>query len=181
MTAERRRYYRIDDKVAFRLEPLARGDIDARIARFMTGDHAYSLRNDYNYAIEQHLGDRQRIEAKMPELARYLGVLEKQIERVTERLIGDDEDSMTRQTVSISAQGIVVRTPQEVAPKQLVELALKLLPSGLRLVIIGRTVSVDRDEDGYRVALDFEHIHESDRELLIKHIHGKQMESLVKY
>ena len=179
MSDERRRYFRIDDTVGLRLEPLAKGEIDRRVAAFVAGDHAYSLRNDYNFAIEQHLGDRQRIEARMPELARYLAVLEQQIERITERLIGDGDDELVRQKVNLSAQGMGLVTPLEIEPGALVELTLKLLPSGLRLVIIARAVSADRDGDDYRVALDFEHIHEADRELLIKHIHGKQMEQLV--
>ena len=65
---------------------------------------------------------------------------------------------------------------------ELVELKLKLLPSGLRLVIIARVILVETDagEDDrkFRVSLDFEHLHEADREILIKHIHGKQMEQL---
>ena len=180
MNPERRRYFRIDDAVGFRLQALPKGEIDARVAAFVAGDHAYSLRNDYNYAIEQHIGDRQRIEARMPELARYLAVLEKQIERITERLSEDADDDLVRQEVNLSAQGMVLSTPLEIRSDALVELTLKLLPSGLRLVIIARAVSVGRDGDDYRVALDFEHIHEADRELLIKHIHGKQMEQLVK-
>jgi len=63
-----------------------------------------------------------------------------------------------------------------------VELKLKLLPSGLRLVIIARVVLVETDSSQdpgeYKISLDFEHLHEADRETLIKHIHGKQMESL---
>ena len=60
------------------------------------------------------------------------------------------------------------------------EFRLKLLPSGLRLVIIARVVKVDDapGQDGQLISLDFEHMHEADREILIKHIHGKQMEAL---
>ena len=60
------------------------------------------------------------------------------------------------------------------------EFKLKLLPSGLRLVIIARVAKVDESPErgGYRISLDFEHLHEADREILIKHIHGKQMEAL---
>ena len=70
------------------------------------------------------------------------------------------------------------------APQQdaLVELKLKLLPSGFRLVIIARVLKIEKDQGDdqgkHRISLDFEHLHEADREILIKHVHGKQMESL---
>jgi len=35
-----------------------------------------------------------------------------------------------------------------------------------------------REQDKARVSLDFENLHEADREILIKHIHGKQLEAL---
>ena len=34
------------------------------------------------------------------------------------------------------------------------------------------------EQDSARVSLGFENLHEADREILIKHIHGKQLESL---
>ena len=36
----------------------------------------------------------------------------------------------------------------------------------------------EADDDLFRISLDFEHIHEADRELLIKDIHAKQIEAL---
>jgi len=119
----------------------------------------------------------------MPELGRYLGVLEKQIDRLTDKLVGDDNDqAMTQKSVNLSAQGIAYYDDQDLDQNELVELKLKLLPTGFRLVIIARVVLVEQDRDQdqgkYRISLDFENLHEADREILIKHIHGKQMDSL---
>jgi c-di-GMP-binding flagellar brake protein YcgR len=117
----------------------------------------------------------------MPGLARYLSVLEKQIDRLTEKLIVDDDEKlMVNQIANLSAQGISYSGAD--APRQgsLAELKLKLLPSGLRLVIIARVVLIEKDagQGEHKISLDFEHLHEADREILIKHIHGKQMEAL---
>ena len=117
----------------------------------------------------------------MPELGRYLSVLEKQIDHLTEKLIADDDTaSMQNKSANLSAQGIAFY--DDAAPQQdeLVELKLKLLPSGLRLVIIARVVLVESDsgQTESRISLDFEHLQEADREILIKHIHAKQMEAL---
>lgn len=183
MTDERRRYYRIDEEVMIALTQIDAGELDERLEDFWSNEHAFSIRNDYNYQISQHIADRALIENKMPELGRYLSVLEKQIDRLTERLlVDDDEQAMEKKTTNLSAQGIAYHVSEAPPPNGMVELKLKLLPSGLRLVIIARVVLVEtdagQDQGEYKISLDFEHLHEADREILIKHIHGKQMEAL---
>ena len=183
MTDERRRYYRIEDEVLLVLQLIEPADIDDRLEDFWANEHAFSIRNNYNFQIEQHIADRHKIENQMPELARYLGVLEKQIDSITDRLIGDEHDNqMVRKKANLSAQGISFIEAQAPGQGDLLELKLKLLPSGLRLVIMARIVLVEPDsagaQDKTRISLDFENLHEADREILIKHIHGKQIESL---
>ncbi len=183
MTAERRRYYRIDEELDLFYQAIGASELDDRLEDFWSNEHAFSIRNNYNFQIEQHIADRHKIENTMPELARYLKVLEEQIERLTDKLIGDENDeSMTRKKVSLSAQGIAFNDDGAPPDGELIELRLKLLPSGLRLVIIARVILVETESDqgcgGNRISLDFEHLHEADREILIKHIHGKQMEKL---
>lgn len=183
MSSERRRYYRVNDEASLAVEQIGKAEVDARVADFWENEHAFSIRNNFNFQIEQHIADRQKIDSKMPELGRYLLVLEKQIERLTNRLVGDDnEHALTQKSVNLSAQGIAYCDDQVPQQGALVELTLKLLPSGFRLVIIARVVKIERDQEAdqgrHRVSLDFEHLHEADREILIKHVHGKQMESL---
>ena len=183
MSEERRRFYRIEDKVLVSISPIEKADLDDRLENFWANEHAFSIRNNYNFQIEQHIADRHMIESKMPELARYLSVLEKQIDRITDKLIGDEfEKSMRKKTANLSAQGISFFDDQAPQQGELMELGLKLLPSGLRLVIIARVVLVEKESGhtrgDHKISLDFEHLHEADREILIKHIHGKQMEAL---
>ena len=182
-TAERRRFFRIDDEVELALQPVAAADEEARIDDFWQNEHAYSIRNNYNFQIEQHIADFNRIEKRMPELARYLRVMERQIDRITEKLAVEDDDPKTvRKSVNISAQGLQFHADEAPSAGSLIELTLKLLPSGLRLVIMARIVKVeaetDHDDGAHRISIDFEHLHEADREILAKHVHGKQMESL---
>ncbi|MDH3859005.1 MAG: PilZ domain-containing protein [Gammaproteobacteria bacterium] len=181
MTQERRRYYRIDEEVMISLTPVEAADIDARLEDFWSNERTLSIRNDYNYQISQHIADRHVVEKKMPELGRYLSVLEQQITRLTDELmVNDDDDSLQQKKANLSAQGISYLDDEAPQQGDMVELKLNLLPSGLRLVIIARVVLVESDSDQgeYKISLDFEHLHEADREILIKHIHGKQMEAL---
>ncbi len=183
MTRERRRYYRIEDKASLATQHIDKAELDDRIEDFWSNEHAFSIRNNYNFQIEQHIADRHKIESKTPELGRYLAVLKKQIDRLTDKLITDDNDqAMTEKAISLSAQGIAYCADKAPEQDELVELKLKLLPSGLRLVIFARVVLVenanDPDVGKHRISLDFEHLHEADREILIKHVHSKQMKSL---
>ncbi|MBT8433847.1 MAG: PilZ domain-containing protein [Gammaproteobacteria bacterium] len=183
MTDERRRYFRIEDEALVALEPIDKATIDDRLEDFWTNEHAFSLRNNYNFQIEQHIADRNKIDSRMPELGRYLRVLEQQVDLLTDKLLGDENDkAMTEKSVNLSAQGIAYYDDQAPEQDELVELKLKLLPSGFRLVIIARVVLVEKDrcqdQGKHRISLDFENLHEADREILIKHMHNKQMESL---
>jgi len=181
MSEERRRYYRIDEEVMLSLAHIAAAELDQRLDDFWSNEHEFSIRNNYNFQISQHIADRNKIENKMPELGRYLAVLEKQIDLLTDKLLEDkDALSMRKKSANLSAQGISYQDDNAPPQGELVELKLKLLPSGLRLVIIARVVKVEMDEyrGRHRISLDFEHLHEADREILIKHIHSKQMEAL---
>ena len=183
MDKERRRYFRIDDSVALSMQVLANDEIDQRLKDFWEDEHEFSIRNNYNFQIQQRLVDFHKIESKMPELARYLGVLEKQVAQITDKLIDDDIDqSLTEKATNLSAQGLAVYDSQAPTRDSIVELNLKLLPLGFRLVIIARVVQVESNtghpDGSNRVALDFEHIHEADQEILIRHVHSKQLESL---
>ena len=70
MSDERRRYYRIEDEVYLALRLIAATEIDDCVEDFWVNEHAFSMRNNYNFQIEQHISDRHIIAKKMPELAR---------------------------------------------------------------------------------------------------------------
>ena len=70
MTDERRRYFRIEDEALLALERIDKATIDDRLEDFWTNEHAISIRNNYNFQIEQHIADRHKIDSKMPELGR---------------------------------------------------------------------------------------------------------------
>jgi len=183
MNDERRRFYRIDDEISLVTEVITETEIDGRINDFWDNEHAFSIRNNYNFQIEQHNADFRQIDKKMPELARYLSVLEKQIDQITQRLtISDAELAWTSRSASISAQGIAYHCDTAPGPGSLLELNLKLLPSGFMLVILVRVVQLEtglvHSDGNNKISLDFEHIHEADREILIKHIHARQISSL---
>ncbi len=183
MSEDRRRFFRINSELDLASEVIPADKINERIAEFDNQQPIFSIQNSYNYQIEQHMADFRRIEANMPEVARYLSVMEDQIRRLTELLAPDEATTtLVRKQVSISAQGIAYFDRQAPQQGDMMQLMMRLVPSGMQLQALARVVSVasseEADDDLFRISLDFEHIQEADRELLIKDIHAKQIEAL---
>ena len=183
MSEDRRRFFRINSELDLACEVIPADKTAERITDFENHQPIFSIQNSYNYQIEQHMADFRRIEASMPEVARYLSVMEDQIRRLTELLAPDEATTaLVRKQVSVSAQGIAYFDRQSLEQGQLIQLMMRLVPSGMQLQALARVISVETseeaDDDLFRISLDFEHIHEADRELLIKDIHAKQIEAL---
>lgn len=182
MSQERRRFYRIEDIVELRAEVVDEEQVNKKLEKFWDEQHLFSMKNDFNYKLEQHQADLKVIKTKMPELGRYLGVLQEQLNILTDKLLAD-EDKFTEleKRVNISAQGISFYSNEAVALGDIVELHLKLLPGRQRIVSFAKVINCepsDDDDGNYKISLDFEHIHEADREVLVKHVHGKQLTAL---
>ena len=179
---ERRRFFRIEDIVGLKTEVIDQPEVQKKLDNFWNDQHEFSIRNEFNFKIEQHQADLQKIKAQMPEVGRYLTILQEQLDLITDKLLKDeDKFAELELQVNISAQGISFFAEEAVNPNDIVELHLRLLPSRQQIVVFAKVIDCQKLDDAsgrYRIALDFEHIHEADREILIKHIHGKQLKAL---
>ncbi len=184
MPEERRRYYRIEDLVSLQANVVKADELEKKLEEFRLNRNQFSIHNSFNHNIEEQLADLQIIEDKIPELARYLKGLQRQVDRLTAAALpGQASLQQKQKNVSLSAQGISFFTDGDFKPVDVVELKLQLMPSAQQLLIYSRVVLVEDNEDDskagkFRVSLDFEHIHDADREILIKHIHNRQLHVL---
>lgn len=182
MDKERRRFFRIEDTIGLKTEIVADNEVEQRVKNFWDDQHQFSLRNEFNYELERHQADLKHIKNKMPEVGRYLELLQKQLDMLTEKIV-DESDSFTAEhkQVNLSAQGISFYTDEAMHVGNTVEMNLKLLPGQQKIVVFSKVVEnskIDSKQGAYKVALDFEHIHDADREILAKHVHAKQMRAL---
>jgi len=187
MSNDRRRFFRIEDRVYLQTQTVKPAELESKIEDFKLNRHQFSACDEFSSRLDEHLADLHAIQNKMPELARYLGVLQEQIDHLTNKLLPNQKTTEEKDIrVNLSAQGISFITDETYKPVDVVELSLKLKPSRQALIIIARVVLVEDHEDNdktgeyglYRVSMDFEHIHEADREILVKHIHGRQLQAL---
>ncbi len=181
---ERRRYYRIDDDVVLSVRRLNKERFDDELASFEERRESVCFMNTIELNSEQMLPLKRTLQNRYPEIAEYLDFLETRIDTLSRMIsIGDEEPSEPTQRVNISAQGMQFFSEQELNPDDLVELTVTLKPSNKHLIIIGTVVwSIEdanaRAEEKYAIAVDFSYINDADREVLVKHIHKKQISGL---
>lgn len=177
---ERRRFFRIDDAVALAVTPLSRDERDARLKTLQDTPQG-SLVGELHVEREGLLPVMRELETSQPAVARYLRLLERQVDLLA-RAIGDPGDTLPdapTHDVNLSAQGIRFPHGEALEPGTSVELSLKLFPSRLRLVLLGEVVACQAtNTNAFDVAVDFRDITPADQELLIKHIHARQLGTL---
>lgn len=183
MPDERRRYFRIEDTVSFTVETIDSGEVQIKVDDFWDDQKAYAVRHQFNHQLEQHLADFKVIEKNMPELARYLTVLQTQIDNLTAKVIPERTSIANDiQKVSLSGQGMAYPSDQKLTIDDMVELYLTLLSTGQMIKIFAKVVEVEQiseqHSEQFRISLDFTHIYESDQELLVKHIHAQQLKDI---
>ncbi|MFT4608884.1 MAG: hypothetical protein ACI9V8_000107 [Urechidicola sp.] len=180
---ERRRYFRIEDTVSFTVSAIDPIELQARIENFWDDQPVHTVRHLFNQQPEQHLTDFKVIEEKMPELARYLALLQAQIDNLSAKVLPEQTPAHGTQKVNISGQGMVYISDQKLTTDDTVELYLELLSTGQGMTIFARVVSAlqvsGQESEQYRTSLDFTHIYESDQALLVKRINAQQLEDIV--
>jgi c-di-GMP-binding flagellar brake protein YcgR len=178
----RRQYLRIDDKVSLYVHPLTAAEEESAIEHFELRRMDFSLMSHLMYGRDQHLPQMRIIEKKYPVIASYLKLLESQIETLSSRIVDSEHRLDPTQTtkVNISATGILINTDEAYPVDAMFELAIMLLPARTSFLVFGKVVRSDAIEDEagrnqWQTAIEFTHLHEEDREVLIKHIHHLQL------
>jgi len=190
---ERRDYFRVNDAVALHVEPIDAADLPALQARFDDERLRFGLGNYFAHCSEQILPQRKRIQSRYPDVADYLQSLEQRLDMLAGLLASDGGlAEASSHVANISGSGIDFAYHRPLAEGEHALLRVVLFPDQARILAIGKVVHTGHYEgcqpagtrDGvgqaqqFRAGMRFEHIHEADRERLIKHIHGLQMQSL---
>lgn len=183
MESDRRRFFRINDEVDLKIRPIKSDDEMGAINDYYHNLESFAHRNEFNFQLSQHHADLQHVEDKFPELARYLRVMQKEIDRLSEKLeVNEEKFGGERCSVNLSAQGLSLYTHTQYELNTLVDCQLQLIPSHLRIATLARVIICQVEEGSeqksYLVALDFEHIREAEQEILVKHVHSQQLQQL---
>jgi len=182
---DRREYFRVDDSVSLSFQVVPESSLEVRLERLEKGlDDEFTVMANLAAISQEMTGTLRKIEGGSPDTARYLKALDKKIDLLGHAFVAWSSDLSDQpvDTVNLSASGIAFHTPEPIAVGADIELKL-LLPSFTGLLIYGEVVACEKVDDPpgnapYRARVNFTHLREHDRDLLIRHVLKRQSEML---
>lgn len=181
---ERRRFFRIDDQVALHVIPVSEEELAQHIANPTRQQDNAGLPGRFAVQRERFLPILRKIQAQSPSIAAYMKLMEDQLDIIAKALDRQDDTlpTLPDKAVNLSAQGIRFPHTQALPIGSAVELKIKLFPSTIRIQAHGHIVQCqpvnESEPNEYDVTVDFTHIDDDNRELLVKHINRRQFDAL---
>jgi c-di-GMP-binding flagellar brake protein YcgR len=186
-TAERRTFFRVDDSVSLSYHQVSEKEMDERMDRVeMELEGNFTVMSSIASINQNMAGIMHRIEGDEPDIAEYLKAINTKIEILGRALLSKDSDLVEQpaQPVNLSASGMAFYSSEPLEKGALLELRLLLMPSFTGIITFGEVVGSDSvdDAEGYSffIRLNFIHMRENDRDLLIRHVIKRQGEYLRK-
>ncbi len=186
MSDERREYFRIADEIALDYRLIKEGEADELIERMQSRlVDRFTAASSFAATSRQMAHAIHKVQSDSPELARCLQALDQKLNMIAQLFVSEEmglEEQPTRQ-VNLSAGGVAFRAQHELPVGSLLELRMVLFPSMVGVLTISRVIHCERAGDDssqfpWQVAVEYEHLRETDRELLVRHIMSKETERL---
>jgi len=184
----RRRFFRIDDAVRLSYRPVDRAELAAGVNRLSEGlGGSFALMASLAAITQRMSLHLRRIEQHNADVAQYLRGLDQKIDAVARALLLQDAElpAKSEEPVNLSAGGLAIPVRECLPPGTPLEIRLLLLPSLAGILAFGAVVecAAPPADGGYPpetrlMRVDFTHIRDEDRDLLIKHMLRRQGERL---
>jgi hypothetical protein len=183
ISEERREFYRLDDEVLLDYRRLPEAELEGvreRLADRVPDGFTVAATFQTNSRIMNRM--LQGFSASSPELARYLKMMDQKLNHLARLFVMEemDADAHERVTVNLSAGGMTFPSRQEFSPGDLLEMRVALMPNMVGLLIVARVVYCERSampsDYPWQVAVEYEVLRESDRDLLCSHIMARETE-----
>jgi hypothetical protein len=185
---ERRQFFRIDDTVGVTLMRVPEGELASRVERLEKGlDSDFTVMASLSGITAQMAVHLRRIENSQPDVAAYLKALDRKLEVLARAFMARGSDFLPEKArpVNLSAGGICLDVRERCPPRTAVEVRILLLPSYTGVLTFGDVVSCEQLAEGeageerqFRLRVEFTHIREQDRDVLIRHILRRQSDEL---
>ncbi|MBF0255294.1 MAG: PilZ domain-containing protein [Gammaproteobacteria bacterium] len=185
--SNRRTFFRIEDTLQISYKLIPRAELSERIEGLYRNDLDHlSVAAEIMAMRYEVLPLMRQISAHAADIASYLSSIDQRLELVA-RSISAKDDGLTEQSprsCNLSASGVAIPVDQPLALGEHLEMNLLLMPSYAGVRAIAEVVScnrADKPSDGaYLLRVNFSHMREKDRDLLIKHIIQRQGDMLRK-
>jgi hypothetical protein len=177
---ERREYFRIDDAVRLSIRQVPDEQIEALVQRLdnnVAGN--FTVMSGLAAISAEMAVSMRRIEHESPDIAAYLKALDRKIE-VLGRAFAAQESNLMEETahpVNLSAGGMAMLVNECYPVGSTIEVKMLLFPSLTGVLSYGRVVTCrpvqgESAESGYthQLRVEFTHMREQDRDILIRHV-----------
>jgi c-di-GMP-binding flagellar brake protein YcgR len=183
---DRRRYFRINDKVSLRYRVVQDIDIETEIKRTEhEQNNLAELKNAFNCIESKIMSKMSRLEEVSPLVAEILGLYDKKLSLIESMVLQkDDRDNSITETqhVNLSASGMSFESNTPINEDVNLRIEMVLFPEYQFIPIYARVIDCRKkmDDNLYRfnVAVDFIGISETDQEIIMQHILSKQAKSI---
>jgi len=186
MSEECREYFRIDDEVVldYRLISEAEAEQLREKIRSRLVDR-FTAASSFAATSRQMTHVIHKVQNQSPELARCLQAIDRKLNMLAQLFVSEEinlHEQPTRE-VNLSAGGISFRVQHEIKIDSLLELRMVLFPSLVGILTMSRVVQSERVDDGnlkfpWQIAVVYEQLRETDRELLVRHIMSRETRQL---
>ena len=182
---ERRRFFRIEDLMHLSYREIDNAELNRKVELLEKGMVEHFMINSSLTAITADMAATLRkVEATDPDVAAYLKSLDRKIDLVGKAFMAEDVSVGENKAapVNISASGIAFDTEEPLKEGINVEMKMLLMHTFTGILTYGKVVGNDKSEvDGKavnQVRIDFTHLREEDRDMLIRHVIRKQGDML---
>lgn len=187
---DRRSYFRVDDTVRLSLRPVSEGELASLLDQLdQDAPGNFTVMSSLVAITAQTTVNLRRIENRDPDLAAYLRAIDQKIEVLGRAFVGQAPELMAEGAipVNLSAGGMCVGVEEPHEPGTQLEIRMLLFPSFNGLLVYGTVVDsapasdddpLADDRYAYRSRIEFTHIRERDRELLIRHLLRRQSDQM---
>lgn len=175
-TADRRRFFRIDDRIGVAYRVLSDEEMRSQVERSASTLDPSTLIAGYDKTIHQLLG---QLKIQQPAMGELLEAMDKKLNCVIDLLQMDsrvvEKIVHEMKQVNISACGLAFKVDEPLKAGRVLALDLLLQPENLHLYVHGEVIDAVELEDGrHYVRLEFRAMGVSDQEILIQHIVRRQ-------
>ena len=186
MSEERREYFRIDDEVALDYRLISPGEAELLREKIKSRVvDRFTVASSFTATSRQMTHVIHKVQNQSPELARCLQAIDQKLNMIAQLFVSEEMDLHEQSTreVNLSAGGISFRSQQKIRIDSLLELRMVLFPSLVGILTVSRVIQCERVNDGnlkfpWQIAVVYEHLRETDRELLVRHIMSKETQQL---
>lgn len=177
MTDERRRFFRIDDEAEISFKTITDEEYNAweNSQRDEKSDKLAKLETELSMTLAS-------LKSQQPQLAKICDLLNQKINysmSLSPTAHGFIDNGELK-PINLSACGIAFHTDQDIPKDENILLQLKLKPSNISIVTIGKVIGVGSADGKNIVRVDFENLGESNQDLLMQHLFQVQSREIKK-